>query len=327
MKDVLSYHLESKNNAEDMTCEIEKRLRAFGVCELGPGKFYVSGIKMPDETSVFGMGAATKLILMSEVSSGAAITLGSFCTVKNLEIRGSEEKIPLPDEVGERHGILFEGDAAETKEYDAQPRNSIIEGCFLTAFTGGGITLRNTGYSPHASITASNCHTWNSGAGLITQFSEYHEFTNILCTENLYGCINNGGNNVFMGCGFTSNKIGFVIDNLHARAQNHAHGSVVGCTFNHSDGNNGIGIALYGIKWGQVFSGCQLSYSRVIVEECENVIFDSFGVGKKHSFEIKGGELISITNCSFLCEPNITVENNDKVKIINCFTKDGTEVK
>ena len=323
---MLSYHLKSKNNAEDMSREIEKRLTRFGVCELGPGKFFVSGVKMPNGTSIFGMGSATKLILLPDVKEGSAITLGSFCTVKNLEIRGSEEKIELPSEVLERHGIIFEGNAEETKDYENQPRNSIIEGCFITAFTGGGITLRNTGYSPHSSITASNCHIWNSGAGIITKFSEYHEFSNILMTENLYGCINNGGNNVFTGCGFTSNKIGFVIDNLHARAQNHAHGSVIGCTFNHSDKNHGIGIALYGVKWGQVFSGCQLFYSKVIVEDSTNITFDSFNIGKGHSIEIKGGGLVTLSNSSFLYEPNIKVSENDKVKITNCFTGDGEQV-
>ena len=248
------FRLSSNNCKADATAEIEKRLAEFGVCELGPGKFYVSGIKMPDESSIFGMGAATKLILLPEAESGAAITLGSFCTVKNLEIMGCEVAIELPQKVGERHGILFKGDASQTKEYGAQPRNSIIEGCFITAFSGGGIALCDTGYSPRSSITASNCHIWNTGAGIyVPYFSEYHEFTNILCTENLHGCINNGGNNVFVNCGFTSNKTGFVIDNSDGKANNQAHGCAVGCTFNHSDDNHGIGIAVYGAKWGYLF--------------------------------------------------------------------------
>lgn len=325
---MLSYHLKSKNNAEDMSREIEKRLTRFGVCELGPGKFYVSGIKMPNGTSLFGMGAATKLILLPKTNSGAAITLGSFCTVKNLEIRGCEEKIELPSEVGKRHGILFEGDANLKNPLSVQPRNSTVEGCFITAFTGGGITCHNTGYSPHSSIIASNCHVWNCGAGIyIPYFSEYHEFTNILSTENLFGCINNGGNNVFVNCGFTSNKTGFVIDNSHGKSTNQAHGSAIGCTFNHSDGNHGTGIAIYGVKWGYVFSACQLFYSKVIVENSTNITFDSFDIGKGHSFEINGGGLTMLTNCSFLYDANIKIENNDSVKIINCFTPDGKEIK
>ncbi|MBE6644521.1 MAG: right-handed parallel beta-helix repeat-containing protein [Ruminococcaceae bacterium] len=321
------FRLSSKKDISDATAEIEKRLAEFGVCELGPGKFYVSGIKMPNGSSIFGMGAATKLILLPQIQSGAAITLGSFCTVKNLEIRGCEEKKELPSEVGERHGILFEGSASETKDFESQNKHSIISDCFITAFSGGGITLRNTGYSPRSSITASNCHIWNSGAGIyIPYFSEYHEFTNMLCTENLYGCINNGGNNVFTGCGFTSNKTGFVIDNSNGKANNQAHGCAVGCTFNHSDDNKGVGIAVYGAKWGYVFSACQLHYSKVIVENSTNITFDSFTVGKKSSFEFKGGNLSMLTNCAFLFEPDIKAEDNDKIKITNCFTADGEEI-
>lgn len=322
-----SYYIEAKNNLSDITEIIEKTLSEYGVCELGPGKFYVSGIKMPDGTSLFGTGAATKLILIDETENAAAIHLGSFCTVKNLYICGAEEKISLPDSVGKRHGILFRGDAGTSRSFECQPKHSIIESCFISSFTGGGITCDNTGYSPRSSITASNCHIFNCGAGIyIPYFSEYHEFTNILSTENLYGCINNGGNNVFMGCGFNSNVTGFVIDNADGKANNQAHGSAIGCTFNHSDRNKGVGIAVIGAKWGYVFSGCQLHYSRVIVENSTNISFNSFNVGRDHSFEIKGGKLTTLTNCSFLVDANITVTDNDNVKITNCYTTNGKEI-
>ena len=322
-----SYYIECKKDCLDMTKEIEKNLLEYGVCELGPGKFYVSGIRMPDGTSIFGAGAATKIILMPEIECGAAIILGSFCTVKNLCLCGCEEKITLPDTVGKRHGILFKGDARETRDFSPQPKHSIIGACFISAFSGGGITCDNTGYSPRSSITASNCHIFNCGAGInISFFSEYHEFTNILSTENLYGCINNGGNNVFMNCGFNSNVTGFIIDNSDGKANNQAHGSAIGCTFNHSDGNKGIGISVIGAKWGYVFSGCQLHYSRVIVENSTNISFNNFNVGREHSFEIKGGNLTALINFTFLVDANIKIEENDKVKIINCYTTDGKEV-
>lgn len=321
------YYLESKNDFTDSSALIEKNLAEFGTCELGPGKFYVSGINMPDGSAIIGTGAATKIILMPEIESGAAITLGSFCTVKNLYLCGAEEKITLPESVGARHGILFKGDARATKNYDGQSKHSIIESCFITAFVGGGITCDNTGYSPRSSITASNCHIFNCGAGInIPFFSEYHEFTNILSTENLYGCINNGGNNVFMNCGFNCNVTGFIINNADGKANNQAHGSAIGCTFNHSDGNKGIGIAVIGAKWGYVFSGCQLHYSRVIVENSTNILFNNFIVGKDHSFEINGGNLTTLTNCAFLVEPNIKISGNDKVKISSSYTTDGKEV-
>ena len=322
-----NHYIECKDDFFDVTDKIENILLKYGVCELGPGKFYVSGIKMPDNTSIFGKGAATKLILKDDARDGAAIRMGSLCTVKNLYICGSEEKISLPEKVGKRHGILFCGDAEKTRDFANQPKSSIIDACFITGFTGGGIACDNTGYSPRSSITASNCHIFNCGAGIyIPYFSEYHEFTNIISTENLYGCINNGGNNVFINCGFNSNITGFVIDNADGKANNQAHGSAIGCTFNHSDGNKGIGISVIGAKWGYVFSGCQLHYSRVIVENSTNISFNNFNVGREHSFEIKGGNLTTLINCTFLVDANIKIEENDKVKIINCYTTDGKKV-
>ena len=61
-----------------------------------------------------------------------------------------------------------------------------------------------------------------------------HMFTNIMASKCLYGCINNGGNNVFVNCGFNSNITGFLIDNSRGQSNNNSHGSAIGCTFNHS---------------------------------------------------------------------------------------------
>ena len=67
-----------------MSLEIEARLSEYGVCLLGAGTYFVSGVRMPDGSTVSGMGSATRIVLMDFVESGAAIELGSFCTVRNL---------------------------------------------------------------------------------------------------------------------------------------------------------------------------------------------------------------------------------------------------
>ena len=319
--------LESRCDYTDVSTEIEKRLHNFGVCILGVGIYCVSGIKMPDGSSLFGMGNATKIILAQNIESGYAIKLGSFCTVKNLSVMGANEPTEHPTNVEKRHGILFEGNASVTKNYANQPRNSIIESCFISSFNGGGITCLDTGYSVASSITASNCHILKCGACInIPYFSEYHEFTNILCSDSLYGCINNGGNNVFINCGFNSNVTAFLIDNSHGRSNNQAHGSAIGCTFNHSDGNKGVGIAVLGAKWGYVFSGCQIFYSKIILENSTNIVFNAINAGKAIDIKIKGGNMTAFSNCVFLERPNISVEDNDRVKFTNCFTREGEEI-
>lgn len=312
------YFLSPALDGRDMSSAIEEKLKEYGVCLLGAGTYSVSGVTMPDNTSIIGMGRATRILLDESVQAGAALRLGSFCTVRSLSLYGSEEDIPYPEALGERHGILFMGDATDFNREKRQPKNSMIEDCFISSFSGGGISLIDTGYAIDSSVTASNCQILRCGAGLnIFRFSEYHSFTNINCTNNLYGCINNGGNNLFSACHFSANKTGFLIDNRNGQSNNNSHGSVVGCSFNHSDKNNGIGIEVLGARHGFVFSGCQLFFSKIVVENSYGIVFSDFNCGKAEEITVKGGGLVSFRNFVFSKEPKITVSDNEKVEIVN----------
>jgi hypothetical protein len=318
------YLLESTGDRTDRTAEIEEMLRTYGACVLGAGEFTVRGVTMPDHTTLMGLGTATRLYLDPAVEEGFAVRINSFCTVKDMAIYGAYEDIPTPKAVGTRHGLLFEGTATPKDYVDTCRRNSIVSGCLVRYFSGGGITCKDTGYMIYAARTASNCHLLNCGAGInVTHFSEYHEFTNMLCNSNLYGCINNGGNNVFVNCGFNDNETGFLMDNREGQSPNNSHGTVSACTFNHNGNNEGIGIQALGTKNGYVFTGCQLFFSKIVLEDCEDFAFNSFNCGRKVSISVKGGKLVMFTGCMFGHEPTITVEDNDLVKFINCYTREG----
>ena len=279
---------------------------------------------MPTGSTLMGMGHATEIILKSSVRDGYAVKIGSECTVKNLAVLGAEEKIALPTEVGKRHGLAFKGTANESS--DTQPYNSIVESCFIRSFEGGGITCENTGYATSSALTASNCHISNCGAAInIPFFSEYHEFTNMLCTYNLYGCINNGGNNTFVNCGFDSNKVGFLIDNSQGQSRNNSHGSVVGCSFNHTDSNRGVGIKLIGAQYGYIFTGCQMWYSEIVVENSTNILFSNFNFGGEQKITVRGGKFVMFSDCVFFGTPTINTGNN--TKFVNCFTSNGVVVE
>ena len=325
MADILNKHyLES--NGGDMTSAIQEKLDATGACILGSGTYFVSGINMPDGSSLMGMGKSTRIILKEDVTDGAAVKIGAFCTVKNLCIAGSENNISMPTEVGTRHGILFLGNATQ-ENWGNQPRNSIIEGCFISSFTGGGLTCTDTGYYVCAALTVSNCHILNCGAAInISHFSEYHEFTNVLCSESLYGCINNGGNNNFTNCGFSGNVTAYVIDNSKGQSNNNSHGSVVGCSFNHSDNNKGIGILIMGATNGYIFSGCQMFYSKIVIENSTNIMFTGFNFGRDMDISVKGGKTVLFSDNVFAKVPTVKIEDNDKVRFINCFTRDFEEI-
>lgn len=321
----MKYYLSSTGDMTDRTGEIRALLERYGVCRLGCGPFVVSGVDMPDNTSLMGEGGATTLLLREDVEEGYAVKLGSFCTVKDLHVQGDAARTKRQEqlEVGTRHGILFQG-TATTKDWADQPRNSVINGCFITGFSGGGITCRDTGYNALCCLTVSDCHILYCGAGInISHYSEYHKFTGVLSEHNGYGCINNGGNNVFTNCGFNSNVMGFLMDNSEGQSPNNSHGSMVGCTINHSNSNEGIGIMSLGTKHGYIFTGCQVFFSKIVLEDSDGIVFDAMNYGRKVDITIKGGGTILFTNSVFRPAPDsVTVTDNDHVKFVNCYTRD-----
>lgn len=322
-----AYFLSSTKDTTDRTSAIEQLLQQYGVCILESGDYYVRGIQMPENSTLMGMGNATRMVL-SEDAAGAAIRMNSFCTVKNLAVTGAEDPFNIPETVGNRHGISFEG-TANPQDWSGQPRNVVITGCFLSNFTGGGILLEKTGYNDTCSAVISDCHIFQCGAGIyIPYFSEYHKITNVLCHHCLYGCINNGGNNMFVNCGFTSNVTGFLMDNSHGRSKNNSHGSVVGCTFNHSGKNEGIGIQLLNVKNGFVFTGCQMFYSKIVVEDSPGIVIDSFNFGRGMDISVKGEAFVSFSNSVFASQPeSVKVTDGAKVNFSNCHTFFGEVVK
>jgi len=329
------YLLECPGDGRDMAPAIEKTLQAHSACLLGSGKYYVSGIRMPKGSYLAGLGDATQIILKKEVTDGAAVAMDSYCTVKDLTVLGDEtvdplntaERLPLlPDAVGTRHGILFRG-TATTKDWMHQLRNSVVENCRMLGFSGGGLACIDTGYNINSSLTVSDCHILLCGAGIyIPHYSEYHKFTNVLCSENLFGCVNNGGNNVFVNCGFNANKTGFLVDNRDGRAVNNTHGSAVGCTFNHSVGNAGVGIALYGVSWGFVFSGGQLGFSKIVVENAAGVQFDNMNFLHTVEIAVKGPRPVFFCGDMFFKKPVVTLSDGGAVRFCDCFTVDGETV-
>lgn len=322
----MNYLITSTNDLSDRTADIRAKLEQYGTCHLGSGMFVVSGLDMPDKTTLTGEGGATELLLPAAEQAGYVVKIGSFCTIRDLFLQGDPKQTQRPEGVGERHGILFEG-TATLKDYSNQPRNSIISGCFITGFSGGGITCRDTGYSTISSLIVSHCHIMYCGVGInISHFSEYHKFDSILSEKNCYGLINNGGNNMFVNCGFNSNTTGVLMDNAQGQSPNNSHGSMVGCTINHTDGNNGIGIMSLGTKAGYIFTGCQVFYSKIVIEDSDGLVFDAMNYGRKVEIDIKGGGSVLFSNSMFKPAPDaIRITDNDNVHFVNCYRRDTGE--
>lgn len=317
-------YLASTNDTTDRTADIISMLTQTGICRLGPGEFYVSNLHMPVRTTIEGCGYKTRVILAPDTTDGYAIRLNDYCSIKDLSV-ASPTSISLSETVGTRHGIMYQG--TYNQDNGQGGKYMQLSNIYITGFSGGGITCYNTGYSTSSSINATNIHISNCSAGInISYWSEYHKFTNIDCNGCYYGCINNGGNNMFVNCGFNSNKVGFVIDNSLGDKPNNAHGSAIGCTFNHQDSNNGYAIKIINSTPGYVFEGCQIFYGKTLLENAEGIVFTGCNFGSNEGIEINSGKTVLYNGCVFGSSPALSKNNNSYTKFVNCFTRNGSTI-
>ena len=321
--------LMATNDKTDRTEEIEKLLIETGVCRLDSGDFYVKNIVMPNDTMLIGNGTATRLRLLEGTEECFVVKMASRCIVKDLHLVGSEEEIIPEEQLGKRHGIVFEG--SSEKPGTGGPLHGTIENCYARSFSGGAITCRNSGYPVSCSMNVSDCWLVNCGAGVhIPYWSEYHKFTNVTATQCWYGCINNGGNNMFANCNFSENELGFLMDNSRKQSRNETHGSAMGCTFNHSGyytgKNKGTGIRILGTVNGYVFSGCQVFYAKIELEGVEGAIFDCFNFGSGEVIRVNGGGTVMFTHCMFGSSPNAAIIDNQCTHFVNCYTRAGDPI-
>ena len=326
-------YLASTGDNTDRKAAIATMLSETGTCHLGTGDFYVSGIDMVEDSAIIGSGPKTRIILLgTDSTEGYAIKMKSRCTVKNLTIAGNttdhssnSDTYPKTAEFVNRHGILWQGNYSTTGT-DIQ-RRGIVSECYICNFPGGGIVCNDNGMNVISGLNVTDCIIWYCYAGIYNPYvAEFNRFENVVSTNCYYGVVNNGGNNCFANCNFSKNVVGFLLDNTNSQAPNNGHGSVANCIFDHSDGNTGVGIHLIGVTPGEVFTGCQLFYSKIIIENSNGVNFVGLNAGNAETITVTGGTLVMFSQCVFRTAPIISVTNNNKVKFIDCYTHDGTAV-
>jgi hypothetical protein len=316
----VNQYLAATGDSTDVTTAIETLLSTTGVCHLGPGDFYVSGVDVPYGATLDGCGNATRIYLMDSVTNGYAVKLNDSSTLKDVMLVGANANITLSSTVGTRHGILWEGNA--NGDNNDNPYRGTISNVSIKRFNGGGITCYNTGYDTQG-LNVNNCHVTNCNAAInVSYFSEFHRFTNIDATYNYYGCINNGGNNMFVNCNFTNNKMGMLMDNSQGQSPNNTHGSAVGCVFNHTDGNTGIGIKILNCNSGFIFDGCQIFFSQIYLENTDGIVVSNtnFGANNCNITIVNGGAVLFNGNIH-QAQPTITITNNTKVHFANCYVR------
>ena len=313
-------YLATTGDTTDRTADILALLATVGTCHLGPGQFHVKNLVLPNNTSIIGSGVATRVVLDSSVSDGFAIKMGSNCSLRNLTMDGLQGSPHIT--VGTRHGILWQGDYTQSQ---TAPLASMVSDLFIRNFNGGGITCYDTGYGTFNFLDVCNVTIDNCDAGInISYWSEYHKFTNVRTYNCYFGCINNGGNNIFVNCDFSSCQgKAFVMDNSQQQSPNNSHGSCIGCVFNHTASNTGVGIEILGCDSGFVFTGCQIFFSKInIVDSLGIVIADcNFGKNNCDITVSGGGAILFANNMHQDTPPSITVTGNNNVHFVNCYNR------
>ena len=319
-------YLQSTGDSTDRTSDILSMLTNNKICRLGPGRFDISNLQMPTGSSIVGCGYATD-VRMSGSSDGFAIKMYDYCSISDIRLRGSTSTPSFTATEGGRHGIVW-GDIYIVR--------GLVSNVQIENFSGGGIRCNNTGVYTNGCIEVTNSYIQSCWAGIdIAYNSEYHKFSNIKCRGCYVGCVNNGGNNMFANCDFSTNKeIGMLMDNSQGQSPNNTHGGCVGCVFNHTQSNgvdnSGIGIKILGGGNGFSFTGCQIYYSKTYIDNSVGIIFTGCNFGSTNcDITVIGGSnsnsvslLFTSNTCSGSSNVPITKSNNPNIKIANCYNRD-----
>lgn len=271
---------------------IQYMLNTTGYCHLSEGEFHISGgITIPENAELVGCGQATKIILDAEAGSTQfAVRLMPEATLKDINITCGGSSYVISETPGNKIGVYYTKNSGDTTTY----KPTRIENVVISNFDNSGLYCANTGTQTNGGLLMSDCYIHDCCYGInIIESTEYSHFTNITIANCYIGCQNNGGNNVFASCVF-GGEISFLIDDEDGTRSNNGHGSCVGCAFNHSGingisgRNNGTAIQLLGVDNGFTFTGCNIWYGLIKVNDCKGVIFDGclFGNFDKIRFEI-----------------------------------------
>ena len=319
---------ESETSKTDMTAAIMAMLNSTGYCHLSPGIFYVSGnIDMPEGATLEGCGENTIIRLLASVTTGYCVRVGKYNTIKDIKFSGaySTPNPPSSGTLGTRNAIICiaNADGLEATQPNVEP--NLITGCWFEGFSGSAIYQHNTGGGVRGAITMTDCFIRRCGAGInIDYYSEYCKYNAVITEQCYYACINNGGNNVFTGCTFHG-TIGFLMDNSDGDAANPAHGSCIGCTFNHIDNWNhptdlggGDAVKIISNPHGFIFSGCQFWYSAIKIKNSRGMTFDGCLIGGNSPvIKVEGSYGAFFHGCTFQNAPSLDV--NAATKMTDCF--------
>lgn len=321
----------------DRTDELTAALDALHTVKLGRGQFYLDNITLTDGCELSGYGPATEVYSIAN-NYGSLFDLADRCSIHDMAIIGDEDNARTENPT-QRDGVHFVGSYIYDQGGDGYERGMLYN-LRIKNFSGSGIKLSHTGPDIEDHCLLHNIQIEGCGIGInIDYSSEYHRITNCSVQRCWWGMINNGGNNIITACDFSGNIVGLLMsDNPSGSAINNSHGTFEGCTFNHSRSaagtpNKGTAIQLYGLDYGEVFTGCHVFFGSIVVQNCIGIRFIGLNAGSEVPISLTGNTVITFTDCTFKDAANssdspVTGSGNHTgsggVVWTNCYLRDGT---
>ena len=326
----MGFDLFPTGDQTDRGDEIANILSAKKVCRLAAGDYYFDVLVLNQGRTLKGVGNSTRLIKASSPSYNYMIRMRTDSKIKDVSVYGSLSDITpssgwdLNASPANPCGIRIEGSGSD----DTQRFRCEISNVRVSNFAGAGIYINQTGYNTQGGCHINNAFVRNCNAGIVfAKYAEFHRTTGCNFNECYYGAVNNGGNNVFENCDFSSNIQGLLMDNSSGTYSNSSHGSFVGCSFNHSDSNNGTAIELNTMVAGEVFVGCNIFYGAIILTSSQGIVFNSCNLGSSTPITITDGGGIQFANCVFRTGQSPVTDNRPtKTHFDNCYYLNGSAV-
>jgi hypothetical protein len=117
------------------------------------------------------------------------------------------------------------------------------------------------------------------------------------------------------------------MDNSMGQSPNNSHGVFSACTICHSGSNNdGIAIKVLGCTTGEIFTGLQVHFGSIIIDDSKAIRFVACQFGRNVPMTLTDNTLITFADCSMAdtSSPIITQNGNTVIAFDRCYKYDGT---
>lgn len=269
--------------------------------ELGEGTYLLdSPLSIPSNTKIKGIRGLS-IIQLNDANLIADLTGKENISFENVTFIGKTPHTShtslgstLADQINAI--INHTGQGADKGIYlsGSNTLSITFTNCVFRNFGFSGLHIKNT--NPfYNKFKVTDCEFRDSWYGImVDQRAEFNTFVGCTFAHNEYGAYIDGGNNYWGVCHFDMNYINVCLSGISNN--NDSHGSMVGCSFNHS---TLFGIAGVNVHYGYLMNGCMLYEKGIMLHNCKNIMFNNGWLSGKVIIDSEPQDQISMIHSTF----------------------------